>query len=228
MTIYLKGTAYSESPAARFLEVTRKGDCIISTDVLTRMELDERHQIYASWSELEEGASESNEGMDEGESSDSVLSEEETPNMDSAGSSDDGEYEDINFTALTNLYEEYLHVRACFEARRDLNPVYIRDSEMQKAESTLKSAEAEILRRNGRLDRDTAWRVAKSKSELITSVFIVSSRFEMNREMKASCRLTFAGFPPDVDKTARRKKDQIENKVNTGGGLIIPNDPRFN
>ncbi len=52
----------------KFLEVIRKGGgCILSVSFLNRQQLDERYKIFASWSELVEGASGDNEGLTEGE-----------------------------------------------------------------------------------------------------------------------------------------------------------------
>lgn len=141
----------------------------------------------------------------------------------------DDEYEDINVTALTDLYEAHAFFQACFYARRGLSPVYVTESEMQKADEALKQSETEILRRNGRIDKDAVRAAAESKAKYHAYLLTVSSRFEVNYEFRKACRRLVSEFPPDIEKTERTKKPSIENEVNTGGGLIIPkNDPRFN
>lgn len=137
-------------------------------------------------------------------------------------------YEDINVTALTDLYEARLFLQACFEARRDLFPVYVTASEMEKAETSFKRSEAEILARNGLIDKGAVQSAAEARSKYHTSILVASSRIEVNYEIRNACRLVVSSFPPDIAKTLPRKKPSIENEVNSGGGLIIPKDPRFN
>ncbi|WP_373413673.1 hypothetical protein [Ensifer aridi] len=232
VSVYRKGQSYEE-----FIEVIRDGRCIVSIETMTVDQLVSRYlELPEPWIMEQEAAD--NEGMegDEGDATAESFSEEdpqsmsspkETSNNNIVRPNDEDEYEDINVTALTDLYEGYLYIRACFEARRDLNPVYLEESEMQQAETLFKRAETEILRRNIRIDKDAIWRVAKSKTEYFTTIMVVGSQIELNYQMYDACRQALAAFPPDIDKTVLRRKPGIDDKGNSGGGLIVPQDPRF-
>ncbi|RVL84859.1 hypothetical protein CN140_11015 [Sinorhizobium meliloti] len=232
VSVYRKEQSFQE-----FIEVTREGRCILSIQILNTDQFLSRYLDYPEpWIAEEEGAD--NEGMEgaEGEAiaeplpeddSQSTSSPEETSNKNIVRPNNEDEYEDINVTALTDLYEGYLYIRACFVARRDLDPVYLEESEMQEAEAVFKRAEAEILRRNSRIDKDATWRAAKNKSEYFTTIMVVGSQIELNYQMYDACRQALAAFPPDIDKTVPRRKPGINDKGNGGGGPIVPQDPRF-
>lgn len=64
ISLYERGQLSPKNTNELFLEVIRKGRCIISMEVLNRKQLDDRYQLFASWSELEEGASPDSEGME--------------------------------------------------------------------------------------------------------------------------------------------------------------------
>lgn len=232
VSVYRKGESFEE-----FIEVIRDGRCIVSTATLTVDQLVSRYlELPEPW--IMELEATDNEGMEgaEGEAlgdpysadeSENISSPKETSNNNVVRPSKGDEYEEINVSALTDLYEAYLYVRACFEARRGLSPVYIKEPEMRNAETAFKRAEAEILRQNSRIDKGVTWRVAKSKTEYFTNIMIVDSKIKVNYKMYDVCRQVVAAFPPDVDKTILRRKAGIDNKPNSGGGLIIPRDPRF-
>lgn len=232
VSVYRKGESFEE-----FIEVIRDGRCIVSTETLTVDQFVSRYlELPEPWiMELEAADNEGMEGA-EGEALGDPYSMDEPGNMSSPketsnnnvirpGKGDD--YEDINVSALTDLYEAYLYVRACFEARRGLSPVYIKEPEMRNAETAFKRAEAEILRRNSRIDKDAIWRVGKSNTEYFTNIVIVDAKFKVNYKMYDACRQALTAFPPDVNNTVLRREPRIDNKPNTGGGLIVPQDPRF-
>lgn len=68
VSLYLKSMETEQDGFKEvFLEVVRKDKCILAMNVIDRQVVDDRYQVYAGWSELEEGASGDNEGMPEGE-----------------------------------------------------------------------------------------------------------------------------------------------------------------
>jgi len=71
ISLYQRGQQSAEEANELFLEVVRKGRCIISMEVLNRKQLDDRYQIYASWAELTEGAL--GEGEGEGAEGEGVV-----------------------------------------------------------------------------------------------------------------------------------------------------------
>lgn len=78
VSIYLKDFGTEQNGFKEtMLEVVRKDQCILAMNILSRAQVDERYQIYASWTELEEGAAGDNEGMPEEEVADVALSEDE-------------------------------------------------------------------------------------------------------------------------------------------------------
>ncbi|KRC93680.1 hypothetical protein ASE47_35455 [Ensifer sp. Root258] len=168
---------------------------------------------------MEEGASNDNEGLDEGESSDDARSEDGTP--DGAGN-----FENINVTALRDLYETYYSVEACHSARRGQRTFYISDAEMKKAQSAFKKSRDRILARNRSIDEQEVKNSAAQQVILFARVMVSSQQRYDNRH-RIGCRQIFALFPPDLNKTVAREILPPAGTPNIGGGLIIPQDPRF-
>ncbi|WP_430258581.1 hypothetical protein [Neorhizobium sp. IRS_2294] len=135
-------------------------------------------------------------------------------------------YEDIDSSALLDLYESFNFVSACYQAGRKNTFPYLSQGEMSRAEKALEPAELEIFRRNPKLNKELlkqrAWEASKMPAGLV-----IASGIEPSYKMAKACRDVYGAFPPNLEKTTRRKAS-IENKPNTGGGLIKPqSDPRF-
>ncbi|TCN32482.1 hypothetical protein [Sinorhizobium americanum] len=73
ISLYEKGQLSADTASELFLEVVRKGRCIVSMQVLNRKQLDDQYQIYASWTELTEGALGEGEGEGEGDESEGIA-----------------------------------------------------------------------------------------------------------------------------------------------------------
>ncbi|TGR70908.1 hypothetical protein EN837_05525 [bacterium M00.F.Ca.ET.194.01.1.1] len=136
------------------------------------------------------------------------------------------EYDNINVAAMLDLYEGYDSIRACFKARENQFPAYLSRQEMDKAEADFLSDEAEILKRDPRIDKQDISRKSHELNALFTMAVVLTGMKEMNYEHWKACRKLASIFPPGIE-NARLKKREVIGKKNTAGGLIVPQDPRF-
>lgn len=133
------------------------------------------------------------------------------------------EYDNINVAALLDLYEGYDSIRACFKARENQFPPYLSRQEMEKAEAHFRRDEAEILKRDPRIDKQAVSRKAHELNTLFTMAVVLTGMAEMNYEHWKACRKLASIFPPGIENARLKKRE----KQSTGGGLIVPQDPRF-
>ncbi|MES4993185.1 hypothetical protein ABVB70_23005 [Agrobacterium radiobacter] len=133
------------------------------------------------------------------------------------------EYDNINVAALLDLYEAYDFIRACFKARENQFPAYLSQQEMAKAEADFLKDEAEILKRDPRIDKQAVSRRAHELNSFFTTAILVNGMLKMNYEHRKACRTLASIFPPGIENARLKKRE----KQNTGGGLIVPQDPRF-
>lgn len=133
------------------------------------------------------------------------------------------EYDNINVAALLDLYEGYDSIRACFKARENQFPPYLSRQEMEKAEAHFRRDEAEILKRDPRIDKQAVSRKAHELNTLFTMAVVLIGMAEMNYEHWKACRKLASIFPPGIENARLKKRE----KQSTGGGLIVPQDPRF-
>lgn len=212
VSVYREGDSFE-----RFIEVTREGNCITVVQSLTNDELVARYLEYPEpWIAEQEGMD--NEGMPE-DYEPEVASAPEPPVRLT-------EYDNINVAALLDLYEGYGGLRACFKAREGQSPAYLTRSEMQRAEAALRKDEAEILSREPGIDREAVAQAADENNKFFASIILMSGKIKMNYEHRDACRKLASLFPPGIQ-NAKLKKREIIEKKNTGGGLIVPQDPRF-
>lgn len=136
------------------------------------------------------------------------------------------EYDNINVAALLDLYEGYDSIRACFKARENQFPAYLSRQEMEKAEADFRRDEAEILKRDPRIDKEAISRKSNELNALFIMAVVLTGMKEMNYEHWMACRKLASIFPPGIE-NARLKKREVIGKKNTAGGLIVPQDPRF-
>lgn len=136
------------------------------------------------------------------------------------------EYDNINVAALLDLYEGYDSIRACFKARENQSPVYLSQQVMEKAETDFLKDEAEILKRDPRIDKQAVFRKAHEMNALFTMAVILTGMKDMNYQHWKACQKLVSIFPPGIG-NARIKKREVVGQKNTGGGLIVPQDPRF-
>ncbi|TWC80154.1 hypothetical protein FB593_107195 [Rhizobium sp. SJZ105] len=136
------------------------------------------------------------------------------------------EYDNINVAALLDLYEAHDLLLACFKARENQFPAYLSRQEMEKAEADFLKDEAEILKRDPRIDKQAVSRRAHELNTLFTMAVVLTGMTEMNYEHWKACRMLASIFPPGIE-NARLKKREVIGKKNTAGGLIVPQDPRF-
>ncbi|MGQ2952669.1 MAG: hypothetical protein ACT6RN_23710 [Agrobacterium sp.] len=136
------------------------------------------------------------------------------------------EYDNINVAAMLDLYESYDLIRACFKARENQFPAYLSQQEMDKAEADFLRDEAEILKRDPRIDKQDISRKSHELNALFTMAVVLTGVKEMNYEHWKACRKLASIFPPGIE-NARLKKREVIGKKNTAGGLIVPQDPRF-
>lgn len=136
------------------------------------------------------------------------------------------EYDNINVAALLDLYEAHDLILACFKARENQFPAYLSRQEMEKAEADFLKDEAEILKRDPRIDKQAVSRRAHELNTLFTMAVVLRGMTEMNYEHWKACRKLASIFPPGIE-NARLKKREVIGKKNTAGGLIVPQDPRL-
>lgn len=136
------------------------------------------------------------------------------------------EYDNINVAALLDLYEGYDSIRACFKARENQFPAYLSRQEMEKAEADFLRDEAEILKRDPRIDKQDISRKSHELNALFTMTVVLTGLKEINYEHWNACRKLAKLFPPGIE-NARLKKREVIGKRNSVGGLIVPQDPRF-
>lgn len=136
------------------------------------------------------------------------------------------EYDNINVAALLDLYEAHDLLLACFKARENQFPAYLSRQEMEKAEADFLKDEAEILKRDPRIDKQAVSRRAHELNTLFTMAVVLAGMTEMNNEHWKACRKLASIFPPGIE-NARLKKREAMGKKNSAGGLIVPQDPRF-
>ncbi|MCA2372489.1 hypothetical protein ATU3B_12730 [Agrobacterium genomosp. 3 str. CIP 111-78] len=136
------------------------------------------------------------------------------------------EYDNINVAALLDLYEAHDLILACFKARENQFPAYLSRQEMEKAEADFLKDEAEILKRDPRIDKQAVSRRAHELNTLFTMAVVLTGMTEMNYEHWKACRKLASIFPPGIE-NARLKKREVIGKKNTAGELIVPQDPRF-
>lgn len=128
------------------------------------------------------------------------------------------EYLDINFIALTDLYEAAEIIQACGRAN------YITKSEMEKLEAAFIQSRAEILRRNGQIDTDAAERAADSRANFHTPIMLMI----VDNDVQKACDMAVSRFPPNIDNAKPRKKEVIDTEYYWKGLLIFPRNPRVN
>lgn len=136
------------------------------------------------------------------------------------------EYDNINVAALLDLYEGYDSIRACFKARENQFPPYLSRQEMEKAEAYFRRDEAEILKRDPRIDKQAVSRKAHELNKLFTMSVVLTGMKDMNYQHWKACQKLASFFPPGIE-NARLKKHEVIGHRNNTGGLIIPQDPRF-
>lgn len=136
------------------------------------------------------------------------------------------EYDNINVAALLDLYEGYDSIRACFKARENQFPPYLSRQEMEKAEADFLRDEAQILKRDPRIDKQDISRKSHELNALFTMTVVLTGMKEINYEHWNACRKLAKLFPPGIE-NARLKKREVIGKKNSAGGLIVPQDPRF-
>ncbi|OAE47862.1 hypothetical protein [Agrobacterium tumefaciens] len=136
------------------------------------------------------------------------------------------EYDNINVAALLDLYEGYDSIRACFKARENQFPAYLSRQEMEKAEADFRKDEAEILKRDPRIDKEAISRKSQELNAMFTGIVVLNGKLEMNYDHRKACRMLASLFPPGIE-NARLKKREVIGKPNIGNGLIVPQDPRF-
>ncbi|WP_333900047.1 hypothetical protein [Agrobacterium pusense] len=133
------------------------------------------------------------------------------------------EYDNINVAALLDLYDAHDLLLACFKARENQFPAYLSRQEMEKAEADFLKDEAEILKRDPRIDKQAVSRRAHELNTLFTMAVVLTGMTEMNYEHWKACRKLASIFPPGIENARLKKRE----KQSTGGGLIVPQDPRF-
>ncbi|MCZ7487168.1 hypothetical protein [Rhizobium rhizogenes] len=136
------------------------------------------------------------------------------------------EYDNINVAALLDLYEGYDSIRACFKARENQFPPYLSRQEMEKAEAHFRRDEAEILKRDPRIDKQAVSRKAHELNKLFTMSVVLTGMKDMNYQHWKACQKLASFFPPGIE-NARLKKREVIGQRNKTGGLIVPQDPRF-
>ncbi len=136
------------------------------------------------------------------------------------------EYNNINVAALLDLYEGYDSIRACFKARENQFPPYLSRQEMEKAEAHFRRDEAEILKRDPRIDKQAVSRKAHELNKLFTMAVVLTGMKDMNYQHWKACQKLASFFPPGIE-NARLKKREVIGQRNKTGGLIVPQDPRF-
>ncbi|MGV1962967.1 hypothetical protein ACQZ5G_22005 [Agrobacterium sp. 22-214-1] len=136
------------------------------------------------------------------------------------------EYDNINVAALLDLYEAHDLILACFKARKNQFPAYLSRQDMEKAEADFLKDEAEILKRDPRIDKQAVSRRAQELNTLFTMAVVLTGMTETNYEHWKACRKLASIFPPGIE-NARLKKREAMGKKNSAGGLIVPQDPRF-
>lgn len=187
ISLYQRGQQSGENKSEQFLEVVRKGNCIVSMGVLDRVQLDDRYQLFASWSELEEGASGDNEGLegDDGEGE-----------VEGKIAEDSREAKSTSTIALSDLYELYQTLRSCHLSRKDLQPSYLNADEMGQVESSFKKVESQILSRDRSINRDAVWTSVEEKTRDLDMMMTITARIQYNEEFHRLCRSVYSGFPP--------------------------------
>lgn len=137
-----------------------------------------------------------------------------------------GNFEDINLSALRDLYETYFSVKSCYQARQGQRDVYISDADMKKVQNEFEKNRVKILSRNQSIDVKEVENAAAKEVMLFAGV-LMGSQFRYDRRTRDACRQLLSLFPPDLERTVAREILPPAGTPNIGSGLIIPQDPRF-
>ncbi|WP_421579752.1 hypothetical protein [Shinella sp. M31] len=209
---------YKLKNSDQLLVVEGTANCVTAMKTMGKDELSERYGIEDE-SECEECAGIAEGGEDLRQTAD--MGEAAAENVEGMT-----QYDNINVAALLELYEAYEGILACYKARENQFSVYLTKGEMRQADVALKKDEAEILRRDPRINKGAVAALAKEGNKLFAAVVLTSGLREVNYEHRNACRQLFQIFPPGIDK-AQLVEREVIGKDNTGGGLIVPVDPRF-
>lgn len=153
VSLYLKDFGTEQNGFKEtLLEVVRKDQCILATNTLSRTQVDDQYQIYASWTELEDGAAGDNEGMPVEEDAEVALSaEDEAPVQVTANNAD----------KLAEYYELYIYLRAC----NGRSTQYLSTDNMERARDAISMIETRIVESDRSADKEALWKVAQKKAE---------------------------------------------------------------
>ncbi len=127
-------------------------------------------------------------------------------------------YEDINVSALTDLYEAGVIIQACRRAG------YLDKDILDRLEPAYLQNESEITRRNGQINKDAVLDIAERLSNFHMP-FVVAS---VGNDVQKACDLVVSRFPPNIEQTKRRIKPSLDKlEYSTGGELVLPKNPRM-